>query len=1421
MSDLEDDCDPIVRVQDDEEHAYCSSSSARLDPDIPWDPNDIDHVARPRSALQHLTENSDREFLSYTARINKCAAGLDDKKFVIMSYPEEMDNLNSDEIPLFYHVCITVLPPEMTGGFRFGDLRYLDQAGRAKATIMSLMISALCNPAHGSFFNFRDSFSPPQESYFFEVPKINRRFCKVYIVTETLFKKTYGVDSNGSRYELKIHELFNSKNVSGYRMWFMIADPNLRPTDAIISQINANIKQMGLGARARVVSPYTPALINHAQEQARASLPPDADIDRVTNETIRVSHDIAQKLNTKAARYNKEMRLARKEFNKGLQTGSAHDIRNAALEITSLVDFFNKLVCYEERCLNPNCINIQCEECSAKFTPSREFMSDPQLHIDPNRRHTPWLAHLDSISYRPIDASSEIGVTLNSCLENTGERSNILQLIDPSYHFNIVNTTTQKLCAYRGISVCADQLDATKYSTRDASERRIFQVPVPAAIFVYTSDVVYHPGFFDTRMPWCIDLRDFEISAIECYAQTQKRQLEKEHSRQFFSTINPDSRVTRTAAVVSEHWRRYIPESIPASLAGGEYDTGHDKTSVSILPSKQQQEDRDNRIVNIKDIFNKEGEIFRHFVDRLRKCSHFLTPSELQHVIGVIREEGRRVFQSAFRTTEQNTRVAKAAIQRLAHLSRTDRSAFSEIPIVARNVKGSFANYIIQQYAMAEAAGLLYTHTLFLRLRWAVMRAAHCHYTDAFFKKVTLLLNECFFGVAGAGKTYSAKVASEYLLPNSINIISSSSGASFANMENQGDTMKTYDEMRPAVCPGKPGDARDEQHLQQLKEQMTSHASTRNVTQLGNTESGVSDIYQRQILTIKSEDHSAIALFGNDAPTYERDNSYWTRFTVHVITTHVERCGKSDIASQAVNASGGSISDSTHSPHTVRQQWAITEHALNVAICRQIRVGALPYPNLDVLDYMWQAAYSTLREHFPSISAMSRAAERVVSLTLTLIITHAIYLVFNSPWSPLIHFDVDKQEVTQDTYNHDQLRAIAPLLRADEDVAIYAITSGLFLDFCPPEHHTIAKSIAETFGLLNTPTPQYATHRHMNQEFPNPNYVSCGIGAQIVRHIEQQFGHNRHTAIHVIGLLKNTTFVADVINPCLPSAPPTRRPLHVLTLTNTQDRTSPSPEVEMCMSTVHIAVEFVKKWSPAAVLELVMNAMSHNRIQERRVVIGQTIHGFPFLPNVWDLRRGTHSIDVSRFKEGKSYIRDALVGECAITREANEYRKHVTAEDDFPIDCDLDPETYLTVRWLKENVEIPPDIDPEYYTRVQIEKETERRLSEWFPCHNGKMYPNEIVEEYRRKNVAAGHSDEIEEVEDGDYFLHDFERAMEKTQAAHAASVASSSSSSSSTGPRVSKVAGFSEFVSTFVNNPKRTAPPSSSTPPIQKRPRT
>ena len=1410
--DIFDDEDAIVDSQEVDDDFVTAVSPPRQIPSLSqerrqWDEFEIDeeptHVADDTDddapivgPLENLAANGEQEFLNYTARKNKCAAGMTNAKFVQMTQLDDLKNLRPDERPYFYQVCVTVLPHEMADGYTFGNLNYQDTAGRVKAITLSLLISVFCNPGHGSFMDYDDVFDIPKESYYFYVESVNRYFCKTYVVMETLFRQRSTVNSAGESVKMKIHQMFESKNVAGYRMWFMIADPNLAPTPAIIQQINSNIARMGLNARARRVSPYTPAILDYAQQIATASAPTDADIQQIALEAQKLAVLHSKKMNAKVAQHNRELRQASRDYQKDFSNATGKDIRRVAMEIKTLADFYNVLICYEERCLEPNCENVMCVNCTAKKSLEEAYLTDTQLHHDPTRRYDEWFAALSAIRYRPIPVSSEFAVTMNACLASPNKRSNVLQLIDPCFHFNINNSTTQKLCRMPGIEVFSKQLDVKKYYALDSQGRRVFSPPYDFGMFVYTPDVVAHPNFFELRMPWCIDLRDFEITAIECYAKAQKHRLENRHSRRFFQRIDPDGHEAQQAAAISEYWRRFISTSIPAYLSGGEYDVSHDKTITTMMPSRQEQEDLDNRVFKIVDAFDREGQRYRHYIKRLRDSMHCLTSKDIQHVTRTIREEGRRVFSSIFRTSEENTPIAKEAINCLADLSRNDKSAFHEIAVVSSNMDSTFGNYLIQQYAMAEAAGLLHTHTLFLRLRWAVMRASHCHHTDSFFNQVTLLLNECFFGVAGAGKTYSAKVALEFLLARSIQIISSSSSASFTDVKSGNDKMKMFDEMRPSVCPGKRGDAHDEAHLDQLKEQMTSHESRRRVTQLGKANSsGVTDIKDRSVYELLSEDHSAIGLFGNDAITFGREDSYWTRFTIHIITKHAERCGSSDISSQATR-SGGSISDTVRSPHAERKKWSKVEHALHLAIARQIRVGALPYVNLDVLSYMWNLAYRALKAVFPSVSNNTRGAERITSLTITLVIAHAIYLVFNSLWSPLVHFDVDNQKISYDAYNHDHLRLVAALLYANEDIAIYAITAGLFLEFCPPEHYLIAKSAAETFGMLESMTPQYTVLRYNNQDYPNPNYVNCGTGNQLIRHIEDKFGHNRYTAMHVINLLSKTKVVVDFINPAMPSQPPTKKEINVLTLVNNQEQTSTSPVTNMCLSTVHIAVEYVRKWSPKNVLNLVIDAMSHNKIQERQVVIGQTIKGFPFLPNVVNLKRGTHSVDLTTFTETNSYITDALVGGYSITREATEHRERIASASIPVISTEQDPETFLTVRWIKENVEVPEEVNVLYYTRPYIEKMIRRRIQEWFPTNNGcRQYPSDIMRSYQTTEDPM--------ISTENYFEEDFIRAAPQPKERRAAPSSSSASSSSSSSTSSSKV---SNLCASFVTS-KRTSP--------------
>ena len=1278
-----------------------------------------------------LQTNINSDFAIYIE--NKRQFSVGSLKFALVRTLDDIFTLDSSTIPCFRQVCITVLQPDMTGGTRFCDMRVHDIPGRMKFLAMSFLSKAFCNPALGSREEKTSFAQTPTAMFTYTATSpdhgYSRSFSKVYVSFEPLLHNLETTDGHA----LPIEQALDPLNVRGYRMWFFFADPAICPTRAIISAINEQKSEMGINDTC--IAPSAEMFEGAAIDEAHAILSSspgwamrseEEQAQRIQAKAGEVMMRRLKEVGTRVDRLNTQRRHSRQDFAK--KEGSTSGKQLLRYEINSVSEFFDTVIVNEHTCPVSTCETALCDNCKL-LTPIGDCFTSLDFEATTMNQ--------SNILYRPLKTGCLARTRLNLML-NDPTPTPVRDLIDPTYHFSMSNPETFARCAMPGIEINPRQLSTSEYVWLDPETNlRYFAPPLPQYMFNYTAEKILHPEFMNLEFPWAIDYANFFLTLLESSVLEQNGERQRQLNTSILDNIvgginNPD-----LVDLASFH-KRWRPVLQMSSVSVGKEYEHTDITRKSMIPSRKIQEQRESRIVKIPDDFNQIRSENHEYIRRLQGIAQNLCPSDKKDVLRVIRAQGMRKFKSTFATTGNVTEIVRYCASYLDRIGREGKPIYYPIPPIAKNLPGPFANYVIRNFAHAEAIGIIALHDQFFMARQYAMRASHCNHTDELYGQTTAIPHTICFGVAAQGKSYLIDKVEEHTCPKTISIVSSSSLRAGNTLECQDDKVFVYDELRASIDPTQPNpSASDMQSVANSKERMTSFKLNHSVTDMGDSAGmGCSSVRDRRTLTIETDAHALNWMNGNDLRQYnQRELSWMSRHRIYYILDKLTRYGSMDLAGQGIRFGVGHIDTIINNSSSIHKQWCNTEYALHVAIAKAIKCGALPYPCMDVVAALWSLLYPRLKAKFPFVSKLPRVIERIASDALTFTINLAIYMVFNSALSPLHNINLDERTITDIPYNHDLLNLLQPYLGGNEEIGFYSIFYGVMTEIFPYPVWNAARAIAKEFGGNESAKPNFVQSIDVSAEqyIENQNYVNCGEISKIVDWMTKDFGHNEFTAIAMITRLEAMTMVCDWIVPGRPDLQTEKKEIHVALTVKSPNKLSTNEELQIKESTLYISRQFIKEANPERIIEFLLNAMCHKNIRRREIVIGCVYPQFPFLPQVVEIKpRGSHTVSVSQIQASREYIETALLGSKSITVEAVQRRKIIRDANmsRYVIDDGTDVESMLIRGWLESNAYLGPGVSVERYLPVNIERDLQaaHRL---YQMEGKCQYPQDPIAEYR------------------------------------------------------------------------------------------
>jgi hypothetical protein len=894
---------------DDDEPSFASTSSSSSSSSSSTSRN---HHGDLPPIFPTLQNNYEEAFASHVSRQQQFSIGL--MKFVELDpkTPSALDDLPKDTVGYFHKICVTVTANECTEGRTFGSMCFDKISGRTKLMELMFFIRAFCSPNIGTINSMRTLNDIPVASYQYCVERTGESYKKVYTVVEPLFKKV----DDGTGHYLPLEQLYNSLNIGGYRVWFLISDPKIVPIQAIFDQIERQKTQSGTtdemlfvtrGIIAEIVRERatanvirSPGYSNMSAEELQNAI--DAEIEVFIGQNL-------NKINTRVSKAVEKREKAHEAFSKRKAaatsvsaTASSAIHQFLALEIDSPLKLFNTFICYENECLIPGCINTLCETCQSKED-INEYLNELPAEVAVNT---------DLLSYRPLVENSRAGVNLlNLSNRKVDSPSHVYALIDPEVHYSISSPSTLLRLQQPGIEVCEDQLNPAFYLVSGSSEGdqyKYFNTPYPDCVFLFSPNVLTHKEFFNMDKPWAINHLHFIMDMLNTEVDKRKREQEEQHSRRIADTIQTHSSVHKRAVEFSKRWRSVQPTPISPLLASRPF-VEQGKTNTYHIPSSKKNMSESSTTIRVMHDFDHLRISHHEIITKFQSLAPYLCFSDKREFIRLVRAEGMRAFKSAFTSTGNETPIVQYCATELNRLAEQGESAFFELSKIAKNMSSTFANQILWVFSHAENLGVLHLHQLFVHMRLAVERSLHCHHTDKLYGQTTLIQNYNLFGFAGIGKSFILELVVLCTAAIAFMVISTSSACAAHSAESKDGRAIIYDEYTQYNDPTKLRRSPDAVAATSTeKERVTSHEVSRVILGMGSRDSsGLASVLERKSFIIVTPHHACRFITGNDALDLGKDTSYASRERLILLPSNMQRLGTPNLAEQTVRFGSSSI----------------------------------------------------------------------------------------------------------------------------------------------------------------------------------------------------------------------------------------------------------------------------------------------------------------------------------------------------------------------------------------------------------------------------------------------------------------------------------------------------------------------------------
>lgn len=1276
--------------------------------------------------------------------------------------------ISHTSIPITQMCCLTIpVTALVSGAAYFREFDTTTDIGKHAARALRFMMLALCDPSLGTDPNHVDPMANPMSSFVGKQYQRNAPAPKVMPIVEPLFRRhCHAVRVPNARGELVTAdgaaytktEMFEANNVLGYRVWFMITDPNIDITDAILKRVLKTNKEMGNGTEMLTISETDPGM------QGIFMLVFKGDYQKFTN--------AISKVNTNAAKANALNARTKGEFAARRAACRGHEM--LPYEITNVSTVYNFLRVQNNKCYTCKA-GLVCERCSTlpkasdaiidKMSNAEEVALEHEaecaaaaeagMPLPPPPDHS--VTYLNA-RFSNMPLSSVLASLMNGSMlsKESSMMTMIKEFINPEYYFVHTNPSTLKMLESTG--VCARQRDPRHYTDTGSRNHTPVIFPFPDYLFTFSSMDCFDPKFFDNRLPWVYDEFSALITCIEEVAKEHQDVASAEENRDFFESIAGGAALGILQAMEEDNRAiiSLLPAQIPIEFQGREYTEADQFFAPLFIDLPNKNDACDNTVVAQNDLITG-ARLMEEKIERLRGVAKYIDTETMHYLLSILRSQGLRELKRLAVPDSKTSYIMHTASKKVLALVRANKSAYVATPRVAHNLNSSFADYFGHLYFYFESEGMNHNHHILMDLLFATYRAAHCPITDALYKHTTLCNHTFMQGTAGMGKSFIMDVLERMLLEGTISITSSRSARAWNSPDIREGKVSRSDEMPGYFDPGNTNPQND-QMRSEIKEMLTNQKLIHEVPQLSKSDFG-EVVSERKTMKIVSHIHDAFSIAGNNLSAIPgQDGSLLSRFTLYIVNQPGIRFGTTDLTCRATPFQTSNINKLIASPVGAKRANMQLAHALHVLYAKGVALGAFAYPNVDMMAVLFMRVYKVMVQRIPSVATNIRMAEQMTARALSITIGHAIYLVFNNPgWSPLVQVNRATGTIKLLPFSLDQLKLVEALTFMPEEAAVSLIAQTFHNSYMPAVYWEIAMQCAQKFANFFLTQPEEGSVHVPNYEKTEINgvayviedYVRCtGTIGDVVRMLNS-IGVNSYSARFVLRTLVTTTICcrsvvmypiattsssinvvsASVMARTGPRKTEQRVTMPICKVVAPSDKMSTSfgnENANFEASTLYICVHYLRKFSPDQITRMIVEACCHSGTRQRTIAINTPFSKLPFVMQTAELVPNSTDLEVDFSNNLDSHVEAAIHAETSMfsrrARAAATRRKRHRFTN-------TDVESDLCLQWLKECVVLPPGVDPVKFTPQSINRTIAERSDSFDPSPFNN-YPEDIFSKY-------------------------------------------------------------------------------------------
>ena len=1300
----------------------------------------------------------------------------DDASMRVFARADHTQSINTfppNVVPI-YHALSFVIPKNSLPGTCWGEFNHHDKYSVYDARLLGFFIKAFCNPMIGEDPANPKPTEPARASFETRRPDLGRTTQKVHPMVEILYHNIKKVFINDlglpDDEELTIKELFQEENVAGVRFWFFIADPSINPFLAVAAAIKTQNEERG-NALPFIVPENSD---RRTLELVRSYMPEDA----LDSEIEKQAEKITKGARSKATRRNFNLAKTAEKFTKEKKQINDQFVL-LPYDITSLTKFYEVGIRHIKRCLD--CTNVTCTPCTRKDA----IYDKTLILVDQDGNPVP-MVPTEIASYPPLKDADPIAIELDELTQPTPNirhaiyiTDRLINLVDPTRFMEY--GSVQELKILEAMNVCEEQMDPQKYILQHTvgNETYDFYVfPSMNTVCSYRSMNIYDLKIFSKmKLPWKFSTLELVASAAQVVVKKNKQAKSVEIDNQTFSKASRSidtQKDLRKLILQREAAKTFLPPESSNKLYGPNLEKG-DFEGILTLTNLPDRVNSEQALPHTVLPENKMFVAIQHTHKILRNLGlsiPFLDKDATRFVLKEIQKNGMIQLKQIFLENVETTSTVQDAAKLLNHLTRNSVTAFQEIPIVPFNLASYTANLMVHIFFLAESRGILHTHEYFYYLLIAAFRSCHCQFSDELHGFPLICPNIILLGDPAAGKSYIVRLVLSVILAHSFSRNSSLS-ATVRNNPKQIEEISVFDEISNDLDPGRAQSDIDKKKIEQIKELLTSHMLYHAFMQASSEEGKQLSGKERIVWTIHSFIHSVHILCGNDWYGNENELSYNSRFFFYHLSTNQTRYGAVDMNTQALSKPSNTVMEVISQPDQAND--FKTTHAIIVLYCKGVSLGAVPAPNIKMAVLHFTNMYDALVQYIPSIKSQRRVMEIFISECLSWAVWNATYLVFNSLISPLITFDETTKTIQAAPFRVEQINYMQPYVFLPEDFAIAQSIATFLRNSYIPKYYQAIKKVAEMFCHYDPNNPgRWVLAETRSAEYApcvNPNYLRTLVkGREVIKAIVAM-GYNVSSARCILNFLAKLTINARYIDPrahaeALSTAEPvtfTNTTLKAvqpaIVMFNASNATFKSRNELMDECLIEISIEFLQTFTPKYVLDIMTQAAGYCGIRPRKITIPIPIENLPFMPQVIELKKGTHPLKNVASSDIEDFITASMGSKTGLTAESQQSWSAISRKKRQQVGVYTeDAETKICEEWVAEHTIIPPGRQPKDYTPKAINEEIIRcaELFKTNPKSTRINYPTDIqnkftapqTEQQRRVYQRCGALDEIEGIND-------------------------------------------------------------------------